>query len=516
MFRKQVAFLAAAFLFLASLLLLSVTPTAANATDVHAKIDRRVLEDTANGQSAHFLILLDEQADLSHAKMLGTRQEKGTHVVQALREVAARTQPRVVSQLDRLGVHYRRYWIVNMIVVEGDRHVAEALAQNPAVAKIEASRPVRLDEPLEPRLESTAGTTAAGPEWGVAKIGAPEVWDMGYRGQGVVIANQDTGVQWDHPALRNQYRGWNGTSVDHNYNWWDAIHDDFGSGGNPCGFSSPVPCDDSGHGTHTVGTAVGDDGGTNQIGVAPNAEWIGCRNMDQGVGRPDTYIECFQFFLAPTDLNGENPNPALAPDIISNSWTCPASEGCEADTLRMMVETMRSAGIMVVVSAGNSGSACATLYSPPGLYDAATSVGATDINDNIAPFSSRGPVTVDGSNRIKPDITAPGVRVRSAWLNGEYGVASGTSMAAPHVAGSVALLWSARPDLLADIDRTENLLFSSALPLTSVESCGSTPGTTIPNNTYGWGRLDIKAAVSAPPEATNRLFLPLMVKRSGS
>src|SRR4029077_4971644 len=142
-------------------------------------------------------------------------------------------------------------------------------------------------------------------EPGINWINAPDVWAQGFTGQGVVVGGNDTGYRWTHLALKNQYRGWDGSAADHNFNWHDSIH----SGGGTCGADSQVPCDDDGHGTHTMGTMVGFDGGSNQIGVAPGAKWIGWRNMDQGNGMPSTYSECFQFFIAPTDLNGNNPDP---------------------------------------------------------------------------------------------------------------------------------------------------------------------------------------------------------------
>ncbi len=113
---------------------------------------------------------------------------------------------------------------------------------------------------------------------------APDLWALGYTGQNIVVGNADTGIRWTHNALKTHYRGWNGTSADHDYNWWDAIH----SGGGSCTPNHVEPCDDNGHGTHTTGTAIGDDGAGNQIGVAPGARWIGCRNMDQGNGTPAT------------------------------------------------------------------------------------------------------------------------------------------------------------------------------------------------------------------------------------
>ena len=189
-----------------------------------------------------------------------------------------------------------------------------------------------------------------------------------------------------------------------------------------------------------MGTAVGDDGAGNQIGVAPGAKWIACRNMDEGVGRPSTYIECLQFFLAPTDLNGANPDPAKRPNAIGNSYVCPPEEGCSVESLQAAVDNVRAAGILhPAVSAGNEGKGCSTVAFPPATYDSSTSVGATDTNDRIADFSSRGPVTADGSGRLKPDLVAPGVDVRSSTISG-YGFASEMSMAVPHVAAAVLLL----------------------------------------------------------------------------
>src|SRR5947207_6663525 len=234
---------------------------------------------------------------------------------------------------------------------------------------------------------------------------------------------------------------------------------------------------------------VGDDGAGNQIGMAPGAKWIGCRNMDTGNGTPARYIECMQWFLAPTRLDGSDPDPTKAPDISNNSWECPSSEGCSFDTLQAAVEAQAAAGIMMVSAAQNSGPACSTVQNPPGIYEATYTAGALNTGtDTIASFSSRGPVTVDGSNRIKPDISAPGTNTRSATNTADnaYTIASGTSMATPHIAGCVALLWSARPELRPDLDATEAALNNSAVHINST-ACSSSG---IPNNVFGWGRLD--------------------------
>ena len=299
-------------------------------------------------------------------------------------------------------------------------------------------------------------------EPGINYTHAPQVWALGFTGQNIVIASADTGVRWTHNALKPHYRGWDGMNADHNYNWHDSIHD---SGGNPCGNDSPFPCDDFFHGTHTTGTAIGDDGAGNQIGMAPGAKWIGCRNMDQGNGTPARYIECMEFFLAPYPIGGGQGDPTKAPDITINSWGCPASEGCSANTLQAAVEAQAAAGIMMVVAAGNSGSTCSTVSDPPSFYAASYTVGAlTTGTDTIAGFSSRGPVTVDGSNRIKPDITAPGTGTRSCSNTGDsaYTTASGTSMATPHISGAMALLWSAIPSLRHQITDSRDALNNSA------------------------------------------------------
>ena len=265
-----------------------------------------------------------------------------------------------------------------------------------------------------------------------------------------------------------------------------------------------------------AGTGVGDDGGTNQIGMAPGARWIGCRNMDSGVGRPSTYIECLQFFVAPTDLNGENANPDLRADVISNSYGCPASEECATHSLQLAVETVRAAGIFMSVSAGNSGSSCGTISDPPALEAAVFTIGAVDITGTIASFSSRGPVTVDGTPLMKPDLVAPGVSVRSSARTNSvaYEYMSGTSMAAPHVAGAVALLWGAFPSLRRDVAATEDLLASTAQPHTTFQGCGGDGSSQVPNNVYGWGLLDVKSAYDAYWLVQPKYILPFIVSQN--
>lgn len=245
---------------------------------------------------------------------------------------------------------------------------------------------------------------------------------------------------------------------------------------------------------------------------------MACRNMDNGHGTAARYTECFQFFLAPTDLNGKDPRPDLAADVINNSWGCPSpsepqAEDCtDPNILKSVVDNVVAAGIAVVASAGNDGAACSTITDPPAVYDASFTVGATTNADAIAGFSSRGPVTVDGSNRLKPDISAPGVNQTAALPPDGYRIRnfSGTSAAAPHVTGAIALLWSAAPQLIGQVVASEDLLRRTAKPLTSTQDCGSIPGSAVPNPVFGSGRLDVAMAVNAaaPPSRLGESLSP--------
>ena len=269
---------------------------AASSEVKYEKIDQKVLQETANGQEASFIINLSDQADVSSAHAMKNQAARGNYVFKTLKEHADRTQAPLRSMLASRNISYRSFWVANIIVATGDRSLVEDLADRSDVKIIESNAPSKWIEDAPPAKLDSPGTI----EYGVSNVRAPEVWATGNTGQGIVIGNQDTGMRWTHNALKPHYRGWNGSVADHNYNWHDSIHTDPG-GDNPCGINTLAPCDDHFHGTHTTGTTSGDDGAANQIGVAPGAKWIGCRNMDVGDGVPATYIECFQWFIAPTD-----------------------------------------------------------------------------------------------------------------------------------------------------------------------------------------------------------------------
>jgi subtilisin family serine protease len=469
-----------------------------------AKLDARIFDGDSGGSRRSFLVVLREQADLSGAASIADRQDRRRFVFDALTDVARRTQAPLLERARAAGAAARAHYLSNFVEIEGDADLARELAARPDVSHVAANRPARLFAPerIAPRTTSASAAPESAQAAGqnLALIGAPALWARGITGDGVVIGDADTGFAWEHPAIRPRYRG-TGPNIVHAYNWHDAVHD--ARTGNSCGSDSPAPCDDNGHGTSTSGLTVGDDGQGNQVGVAPGARLIGCRNMDQGVGTPARYTECFEFFLAPTDAQGANPRPDLGADVISNSWGCPPSEGCtDPQILRSVVENVRAAGIVVVVSAGNGGSECETITDAPAIYESAFTVGATDNEDEIASFSSRGPIALDGSNRLKPDVVAPGVNVRTAARPDLFtSFFTGTSASAPHVAGAVALIWQALPALRGDPAATEDLLRGFAAPLVSAQSCEPFSGDVVPNAVFGFGRIDVLAAVDgfAPP-----------------
>ena len=467
---------------LTSTIIFSFPAAAAN-----PKIASRVVNETEYGKSTEALVVLAQQADLSAAAKLSSKLAKGTFVVNTLRDLASRTQGPIIVLLQRRRIPYQSFWILNMIKVTGDRALMEELGARADVKQIDANPYVRSALPSGSGFDSPQAKHI---EWNVTRVKAPRVWKLGFKGQGMVVAGADTGVQWDHPALKAHYRGWDGTQASHDYNWHDATPD-----------QSPSPIDPNSHGTFTVSEMVGDDGLGNQIGVAPGAQWIACRNMDaSGTGSPSRYSECFQFLIAPYPVGG-NPNqgnPALAPDSINNSWTCPPSEGCSTGSLQSIVDAVRAAGIFPVMAASNYGPGCSTIQEPPAIYASAVDVAALDSTNFAASFSSRGPVIADGSNRLKPDLSAPGVNIRGAVpTNGYSSGWSGTSMAAPHVAGGLALIWQAKPSLIGNIDATEALLEATAAHKKTYETCGGTQRK-IPNNTYGYGLINLLKAVQAP------------------
>lgn len=475
---------------------LALAAGGAASTAMAVDIAHGLRDKAVESGSVDALIVLGTKAPKSLLRNDGTYLERRRNLVDTLRATAEVSQIDVRRWLDAQGISYRPFWIVNMIEATLTPAQLDALSARSDIAKIESNASIALHRPvdgLDAPLGPVQPDTILATEWGVNKVRAPMVWAAGYNGQGIVVAGQDTGIRWTHGAIKAKYRGWDGAVADHNYNWHDSVH---GTGNGTCAGDQTTPCDDNGHGSHTVGTVLGDDGATNQVGVAPGAQWIGCRNMNSGNGTPATYNECAQFFLAPTDLSGANADPDRAPDVVTNSWGCPVSEGCTAgDEVREAIENLVDGGIVFVAAAGNDGSACSSIGDAPAIYDASFTIGSMTSSDTMSGFSGRGPVI--GVTGTKPDVIAPGSAVRSITNGSDsaYASLSGTSMATPHVAGVVALIMSVDPSLRGNPARVEQILRDTAIPLTSTtQVCGDIPSTTFPNHVQGYGRVDAWSA----------------------
>ncbi|MET8356688.1 S8 family serine peptidase [Micromonospora sp. NPDC005171] len=422
-------------------------------------------------------VVLRAQADLTDlpagAPGQTGRDARAAEVYRRLVTTAEQSQRDLLRGLTRLRLDPVSYYLVNAVQVDGGPAVRAWLASRPEVARVLVSQRLR---PLPAPAGQNRGSAPrpTGPEWNIRQIGADRVWSqLRVTGAGIVIGSSDSGVDGTHPALRGGFRG----GDDSWYDPWDDTRN---------------PTDQGGHGTHTVGSAVGRDG----IGVAPDAQWVGCVNLDRNLGSPGHYLDCLQFMLAPFPTGGDpftDGRPERAPQVLTNSWGCPPIEGCDQRVLRPATAALDAAGIFVVAAAGNTGPWCASIDDPPAPYADVLTVGAVDAQRRVAEFSSRGPVP--GSS-VKPDVLAPGVGVVSAMPGGTYAALDGTSMATPQVAGVVALMWSANPALVGDVNRTRQILRDTATAATPTyrsdspsDACGA------PSNVTGAGQVDAFAAV---------------------
>lgn len=425
-------------------------------------------------------VILREQADVSAARNVRDSGARRALVYRTLTETAARTQAPLRAELDRLGAAYTPYYLVNALEVDADLPLQVWLRAQSEVDRVLPSPRLR-PLPAPPAVDEGTASAPNAPQWNLTMIGADRVWkEFGVRGRGVIVGQSDSGVDGKHPELAEQYRGRNGGD---DYNWLDPWN------------HTPSPTDGGGHGTHTLGSVLG-----KTVGVAPEAEWIGCVNLGRNLGNPARYLDCLQFLLAPYPQRGDalrDGDPARGAQILNNSWGCPDVEGCDPNALLPAARALADAGVFVVASAGNDGPACSTVRDPIALYAEVFSVGAVDESGRLTDFSSRGPVEVDESGRVKPDIVAPGERVLSALPGGSYGLNSGTSMAGPHIVGVVALMWSANPALIGDIETTARILRETARPanLAGLDiQCGDPSAR--PNDLTGYGIVDAYAAVN--------------------
>lgn len=436
------------------------------------KIAPALLDALAEGAPVRFVAEFAATADFSTLAPTNA-QAQHTAVLQTLQQTAATSQAQALAQLENLEMSgdvtaVRSLWIVNSIAATGNLAAVQALANLPEVSQVRLDTVVQQIQPTDDVTATLlAGATAVltGPvaSWGIERINAPDVWHgLGIDGSGVTVAIMDTGVDWQHPDLAENYRGSQGSTVDHSGSWFNAVVP-----------TETVPVDNIGHGTHVAGTAVGHNG----IGVAPGANWIAVNIADPyGLIWESDVHSGFEWLLAP------NGDPALAPDVVNNSWgsTVPNTLFVED------IAALQAVNIQVVFSAGNSGPFTGTVGYPAG-YPGVLSVGASDDLDDVVWFSSRGPSTQ--TDELKPWLVAPGTQILSSLPGGTYGLYNGTSMASPHVVGTIALLLSANPSLTRS--QINQILADTAVPIAA----------TYPNIHSGWGRLDAYAAVASQTNA---------------
>jgi bacillopeptidase F len=380
-----------------------------------------------------------------------------SRIIRSLKEKADITQRHVKTFLEIRRAKIKSLWLINGLVVTATANVIQELAGLPEVEEI------RLDKIIQAPVITYGNSTL--PEWNINVTQAPDLWNIGFTGEGVTVASMDTGVDYLHPDLASKWRG--GTN-----SWYD-----------PNG-QHATPYDASGHGTQTMGIMVGGSAGGTAIGVAPGAKWIAVKIFnDAGNSSLSIIHQGFQWLLDPDD----NPDTDDAPDVVNNSWWLMGSENQCVLEFETDIQALKTAGIAVVFSAGNSGPGSQTSVSPAN-NTGAFPVGAIDSSNSIASISSRGPSSSACGGGIYPALVAPGVNVRTSDLTfggvipNSYAIVSGTSFSAPHVAGAMALLIGAFPHM--SLSKLEWSLKYSALDLGDIGE----------DNTYGYGMIDVVKA----------------------
>ncbi|MFC4819894.1 S8 family serine peptidase, partial [Dokdonella ginsengisoli] len=475
-------------------------------------VEQAVRNALTAGETPAVLVKFRGKADLSSAFGMTERNARATYVYETLRDFATARQASVVQtlasqySLSEAAHEYTVLWIDNSIAIARlSAPMLSSLEADPNVESVRVQKEIPL--PQEPVTE-TAPWQLNDAVSSLAHIKVPEVWALGHKGAGVVVANIDAGVRYTHQALVGKYRGNLGSgSFDHNYNWYDPYN------------HSAAPRYSDPHGSHTMGTMVGDGGtSTTQTGAAPDAKWVACIGFGlSGAGATDAgLLECGQWALAPyPTAGGGTPDPTKHPDIVNNSWgDCGRSYD---DWYEGVIDGWIAAGIVPVFSNGNA-SNCGYPSNPPlntvgnpGRSGKVLGIGSTGTTNGLyASHSNKG--TTDNPNpglpnypdpagfpNLKPNVVAPGVSIRSSGSSSDsnYYNETGTSMSAPTASGVIALMWSAAECLRGDYATTGTLLMSTANPVPVATGSPSDGPGNVPNQATGWGEIDALAAVNA-------------------
>ena len=443
------------------------------------------------GQKLPVQIVLKEQFDKQLLNNLVDgmpKVQRRVEVAQILKQFSAEQQAGVLRYLATTdAAKVKSFWIVNAVYCEATPAVIQALSARPEV------RYVNYDLAYQPGLLEEPRTTCSPDEiaWGVDKINAPAVWALGFKGQGIVCGHIDTGCNYNHPDLADHM--W--TDPNYPHHGWNFELD------------SDDPMDVSGHGTHTSGTVAGDGTGGTQTGVAPEAQIMACRVRSTADSIAESQMWAAMEFVVSPPLS-----PSHGADLYTMSMGWEMAWAPHQATWRTTADNVNAAGVSQIVAAGNERGAasppnacrCPGNVPPPwwnpqntgtGALSGVVCVGATDENDTIAFLSSPGPCTWTGimpfddyaypPGLTRPDVSAPGINIKSCDTAGSgYVYMDGTSMATPHVAGTVCLMLSKNPDLTpAEVD--------SILELTALDR-----GATGKDNDFGAGRIDALAAVN--------------------
>lgn len=401
-----------------------------------------------------------------------SRNQRTAALRDGLVDHAKKTQQHVSSLLGKekgsTFTDSKTFWLTNQLVVNSATpELIEKLSKLPGVKSVVPEDIYPMTTPVVETANSLFSTLDYPTQWGSYKINAPSVWATGNTGKGVVVGIIDTGARYTHQAITSTWRS--------SYGWYDPET------------KSSVPYDATGHGTHVTGTVVGANG----FGIAPGATWIACKGCRAAGCYLSDLLACFQFMFCPTKPDGSVSDCTKRPKVVNNSW----GGGQGLTTFDSVISAWQSAGMIPVFAAGNAGSTCTTLNSP-GDSSNVISVGATDSTDAIGSYSSKGP-SVTGVR--KPDVSAPGSSIiSSCWTgDGDYCTKTGTSMATPHVTGTIALYLSAKPT--ATFAQVKNALQAASVTTTLVTtglSCGGITDRVYPNNIFGYGRIDAFSALS--------------------
>ncbi|KAJ0394021.1 hypothetical protein ATCC90586_002753 [Pythium insidiosum] len=444
-------------------LLLSMATLASGAAAV---VDRSVHRALQEGNTVDVIVTMKTRQNVAESFQESAYPSR-TQRIEALKAELEKTHGEALKPLANLvakesthaDLEFKAFWITPVASLKAvTPELVAKLAELPGVESIREEKRIKIEKPIV----EAAPEAVMGQEWGVKRIGAPRVWADGTTGQGIVVGAIDTGARATHEILKRSFVG--------KYGWFDPEN------------KAAKPYDPDGHGTHVLGTIAGANG----YGVAPAAKWMMCKACRTEDCPESDLLDCAQFMLCPTDTDGKNPDCSKAPRIVSNSWGGGQGDFWYKDAVNAWIK----AGMVPVFAMGNDGDLGCKTAGSPGDYPNVIGVGSTTMTDKLSWFSSRGP-TVNG--RIKPDISAPGSKIKSAY-NGsdvEYEYLSGTSMATPHVSGAIALLLSQNPDMALDEIKVALYTTTEQSGLWSNETCGGTSDAVWPNNQFGHGLLNI-------------------------